>query len=104
MILLAFSFFNHFLTQFWAWMQEQSQISWPCHPIKKIVRLVVPGGAGDGKKDPDRDKISNLPWRITRVWPGSSGSWVYPSGQPGRYINRFFDKFKLVQSRFNNYG
>ncbi|KAJ6944505.1 hypothetical protein NC652_009785 [Populus alba x Populus x berolinensis] len=23
MILLAFSFFNHFLTQFWAWMQEQ---------------------------------------------------------------------------------
>jgi hypothetical protein len=34
------------------------------------VRLVAPGGAGGGKKDPDRDKISNLPWRVTRVLPG----------------------------------
>jgi hypothetical protein len=103
MILLAFSFFNHFLTQFWAWMQEQwapghvyaishiclhkglwvffvvlweaflksfevrSQIVWPCPPVRKIVRLVVSGGAGGSKKDPDRDKISNLPWRVTRV-------------------------------------
>jgi len=30
----------------------------------------MPGGAGGSKKDPDKDKISNLPWRITQVSPG----------------------------------
>ncbi|KAL9344879.1 hypothetical protein Peur_062554 [Populus x canadensis] len=45
----------------------RSQIVWPCPPVRKIVRLVVSGGAGGSKKDPDRDKISNLPWRVTRV-------------------------------------
>ena len=30
----------------------------------------MPGGAGGSKKDPDKDKISNLPWRVTRVSPG----------------------------------
>jgi hypothetical protein len=46
----------------------------------------VPRGAGGGKKNPDRDKISNLPWRVTGSrpsLPGSPGSWVDPPGRPG---------------------
>jgi hypothetical protein len=50
--------------------EVRSQIAWLCPPTRKIVRLVVPGGARGGKKDPDKDKISNLPWRVTRVSPG----------------------------------
>jgi len=39
----------------------------------------VPGGAGGSKKDPDKDKISNLPWRVTRVSPG----FARVMGRPG---------------------
>ncbi|KAL9401433.1 hypothetical protein Peur_005282 [Populus x canadensis] len=39
-------------------------------PVRKIVRLVMPGGVGGSKKDPNRNKISNLSWRVTRVSPG----------------------------------
>ena len=66
--------------------EVRSQIVWPCPPARKIVRLVVPRGAGGGKKNPDRDKISNLPWRVTGSrpgLPGSPGSWVDPPGRPG---------------------
>jgi hypothetical protein len=52
-------------------------------PIRKIVRLVVPGGAGGGEKDPDRDKISNLPWRVTRVSPGFAQVIGQPAGSTG---------------------
>jgi len=38
-------------------------------PVRKIVRLIVPGGAKGGEKDPDRNKISNLPWKVTPVSP-----------------------------------
>jgi len=47
--------------------EVRSQIAWPYPPARKIVRLVAPGGAGGGKKDPNIDKISNLPWRVTLV-------------------------------------
>jgi len=55
---------------FLKFFEVRSQIAWPCSLVKKIARLVVPGGARGGKKDPDKDKISNLPWRITQVSPG----------------------------------
>jgi len=71
-----------------------SQIAWPCPQVRKIVRLVVSGGAGGGEKDPNRDKISNLPWRVTRV----SLRFARVMGQPagsigfGCCIGRSFDK------------
>jgi len=139
MILLAFPFFNHFLTQFWAWMQERwapghvsaisyiclhkglwvlfcgllrslsqsfevrSQIAWPCPPVRKIVRLVVPGGLEAARKIQTeiRSQICHvespgsrpgLPGSLhrpvfwqTRTGPatGSTGSRVDPPGRSG---------------------
>ncbi|WVZ09413.1 hypothetical protein V8G54_013943 [Vigna mungo] len=37
----------------------------PCPPARYIVKPVAAGGAGGGRKDPARDKISNLPWSVT---------------------------------------
>nr|GLL25858.1 uncharacterized protein LOC109506734 [Ipomoea trifida] len=39
----------------------------PCSPAKYIVRLVAPGGAGGGRNDPERERISNLPCSVTTV-------------------------------------
>jgi hypothetical protein len=122
MILLAFPFFNHFLTQFWAWMQERwapghvsaisyiclhkglwvlfcgllrslsqsfevrSQIAWPCPPVRKIVRLVVPGGLEAARKIQTeiRSQICHGESPGSRPGlPGSPGSWVDPPGRPG---------------------
>ncbi|KAF1876549.1 hypothetical protein Lal_00021263 [Lupinus albus] len=44
----------------------------PCPPARYIASPDAAGGAGGGKKDPDKDRISNLPCRVTTA-PGEAG-------------------------------
>ncbi|KAF5822545.1 hypothetical protein HanXRQr2_Chr01g0027851 [Helianthus annuus] len=44
----------------------------PCPPAKYMVKLVAPGGAGGGKKDPDNERISNRPGSV-RTDPAAVG-------------------------------
>lgn len=36
----------------------------PCPPARNTVRLVAPGGAGGGRKEPESDRISNRPCSV----------------------------------------
>lgn len=44
--------------------------TWPCAPASEMVR--PPDVAGDGRNAPDKDRISNRPWKVT-VAPGAVG-------------------------------